>query len=199
MPRVSTKRVSKPGAPDQAEALLDATRTIFVQEGLDGLSVRRVAEQAGCTTMLVYSRFGGKEGLVGAMFDDGFAALAKAQQAVPEGLAPRMRVLALCKAYLGVAHAYPHHYALMLGTQSGAFKPSATSHAKAIQTLECLVAAVGATLPARAQRSAEAAAAAHRMLAYCHGWLMLEQIGALHARSTEASFLRGLEALLDRP
>jgi hypothetical protein len=37
------------------------------------------------------------------------------------------------------------------------------------------------------------------MLAYCHGWLMLEQIGALHARSTEASFLRGLEALLDRP
>jgi AcrR family transcriptional regulator len=199
MRRASASRASDSGTTDHAKALLNATRTIFVQEGLGGLSVRRVAELAGCTTMLVYSRFGGKEGLIGAMFDEGFAALAQAQQAVPKSLEPRARVLALCQAYLGVAHKYPHHYALMLGTQSGAFKPSETSHARAMATLDHLVAAVRATLPAGARRPANAAVAAHRILAFCHGWLMLEQIGPLRARSNNASFLRGLEALLDHP
>jgi len=197
MRRSSKKLSPESNATDQSTTLLDATREIFVREGLDGLSVRRVAEQAGCTTMVVYSRFGGKEGLIGAMFDEGFAALAEAQAEVAASLSPRVRVLELCRAYRRVAHDNPHHYALMLGTHSGSFTPGEASRAKAMGTLAYLVAAVGAALPARAGRSAKANAAASRIFAFCHGWAMLEQIGVLGDAVTEASFLHGIGALLD--
>jgi AcrR family transcriptional regulator len=76
----------KPVHGAQETALLNAARNIFVNEGVKGLSVRRVAESAGCTTMAVYSRFKGKAEILGALFDEGFEQLASAQQAVAESL-----------------------------------------------------------------------------------------------------------------
>jgi AcrR family transcriptional regulator len=98
---------------------LDAARAILVCEGLPGLSVRRVADKAGCTTMAVYTQFAGKSGIVVALYDEGFERLAQAQAAVPTGLAPPDRICALCHAYRVTAHRFPHHYALMLGRVEG--------------------------------------------------------------------------------
>src|SRR4051794_70011 len=44
-----------------AVALLDAAETIAQREGLDGLTVRRVADEAGTTTRAVYSTLGSKD------------------------------------------------------------------------------------------------------------------------------------------
>ena len=44
-----------------AEALLE-------EEGIDGVQVREVAERAGTSTMGVYSRFGGKAGLLDSLY-----------------------------------------------------------------------------------------------------------------------------------
>jgi AcrR family transcriptional regulator len=184
-------------APDSANALLDATRDIFVNEGIKGLSVRRVAQQAGCTTMAVYSRFGGKEGLLGALFDEGFDRLLDAQRAVDAGLPAAARVSALCRAYRHTAQQFPHHYALMLGQFSGEHQPSPDSSAKAMATLQCLTDAVAACLRPAKTRSARAVEIANRLFAYCHGWVCLERVGFFGESSqSDQAFDGGVSALL---
>jgi AcrR family transcriptional regulator len=188
-----------PAPPDPAGALLDAAREIFVGEGLKGLSVRRVAEQAGCTTMAVYTRYGGKDGLVAALFDEGFERLAQAQQAVGAPLSAGKRVLALCQAYRATAMAFPHHYALMLGQFSGEHVPSPQSSAKAMATLQTLVDAVAAGLVPSRDRDRQATEVAHRLFAFCHGWVSLERLGFFgEAGNASGAFERAAQALLAR-
>ena len=136
---------------------MNFARKIFVAEGGKGLSVRRVAQHASCTTMAVYSRFGGNEGLLEALFDEGFKRLADAQAKVDADLPPVARVLGHCRAYRATALAFPHHCALMLGAFSGEHLPSPGSSERAMSTLLTLTKAVLAALPpaeARDRRSA---------------------------------------------
>ena len=50
-----------------AEALLTAAERIVAEQGVDALSVREVAHAAGTTTRAIYTLFGSKDGLVGAL------------------------------------------------------------------------------------------------------------------------------------
>ena len=170
-------RVPAAPADDAAAALLDAARKIFESEGLPALSVRRVAQAAGCTTMQVYSRFGGKDGVLRALFDEGFEALAAAQRSVPESLPPAERVRRLCREYLKIAAEKPHHYALMLGGDSGQFHPPDASRERALSTLAHLVDAVGQALPKAQDRKQRAPVVANQILAFCHGWATLSAAG----------------------
>jgi AcrR family transcriptional regulator len=179
MQRASRKPISprhrsaaSPSA-DAVHALLRAARQILESEGLPALSVRRVAEAAGCTTMHVYSRFGGKDGLLQALFDEGFDALASAQHAVPLTLPPAERVRLLCRQYLNLASERPHHYALMLGAHSGDFDPPRESRERAMATLMHLVEAVERALPPAPRRHERAEEVAHQIFAFCHGWATL--------------------------
>lgn len=158
-------------------ALLEAARGIFINEGVKGLSVRRVAEKAGCTTMAVYSRFKGKDEILGALYDEGFDMLANAQLAVPTKLVNKDRVLAFCHAYRANALAYPHHYALMLGHYSGEHTPSQESQAKALITLDRLTDAVQAMDTMIGIKQIDSAEIANRLFAFCHGWVSLERMG----------------------
>jgi AcrR family transcriptional regulator len=166
-------------------ALLDAARAIFINEGVKGLSVRRVAEHAGCTTMAVYSRYKGKDGILGALYDEGFDVLAKAQLAVPTRLVNEDRVLAFCQAYRATALAYPHHYALMLGHFSGELQPSENSQAKALSTLDRLTDAVQAMATMKGEKRIASAEIANRLFAFCHGWVSLERLGFFGTKAND--------------
>ena len=50
-----------------AEALLDAAERRIAADGVDALSLRTVAEDAGTTTRAIYTLFGSKNALVGAL------------------------------------------------------------------------------------------------------------------------------------
>jgi AcrR family transcriptional regulator len=50
-----------------AEALLTAAERTVAEQGVDALSVRDVAYAAGTTTRAIYTLFGSKDGLVGAL------------------------------------------------------------------------------------------------------------------------------------
>jgi AcrR family transcriptional regulator len=58
-----------------AAALLDAAESIVATEGLEALSVRRVAERAATTTRAVYSVFGSREGMLVALGTRAFEVL----------------------------------------------------------------------------------------------------------------------------
>lgn len=183
--------------PDISTALLDSARDIFVREGIEGLSVRRLADAAGCTTMAVYSRFKGKDGILGALFDEGFEKLSVAQQTIDPKLTNQDRLLAFCCAYRTIAHAYPHHYALMLGHFSGQLSPSDASQAKALATLERLTDAVVAMSSMRGKTRAKSAEIANRLFAFCHGWVTLEHSGFFgNTKSVDKQFETAVLALL---
>lgn len=61
--------MGRPRAHDErtAIALLDAAERLVAEDGLEALSVRRVAGEVGTTTRAVYSLFGSKDGLVVAL------------------------------------------------------------------------------------------------------------------------------------
>jgi AcrR family transcriptional regulator len=67
-----------------AAALVDAAERIVQEDGLDALTVRRVATEVGTTTRAVYSLFGSKEGLVVALGRRAFEILGDGLAALPE-------------------------------------------------------------------------------------------------------------------
>lgn len=179
------------------QAMLDAARALFVAEGIEAISVRRVAALAGCTTMALYTHFSGKDGLLAALFDEGFAELSRAQQAVPPQREPLAYAAALCVAYRQTAHRFPHHYALMLGRFSGVYHPSPQSAAIALQTLDTLVSAIAAALTETPDRAERAMRVARQLFAFCHGWVSLEAMNfATETESSERDFLAAIDTLL---
>lgn len=68
---------------DTGKTLLDASEQIIQTDGMAGLSVRRVADQAGTTTRAVYAVFGSKEGLIVALGKRAFDLLAREMDELP--------------------------------------------------------------------------------------------------------------------
>jgi AcrR family transcriptional regulator len=66
-----------------AAALLDAAERIVADDGTRALSLRDVARDAGTTTRAVYSLFGGKDGLLGALGVRAFTHLQRELEVLP--------------------------------------------------------------------------------------------------------------------
>jgi AcrR family transcriptional regulator len=65
-PGGARRRGRRPAGEDTRAALLDAARTVFVEQGFDGATVRAIARRAGVDAAMVNHWFGGKEGLFAA-------------------------------------------------------------------------------------------------------------------------------------
>jgi AcrR family transcriptional regulator len=78
--------VGRPKEHDEATrtALLAAAEQLLAEGGPDALSIRRVSEAAGTSTRAVYSLFGGKDGLLRALYQAMFQDLRRRVLAVPE-------------------------------------------------------------------------------------------------------------------
>lgn len=68
IPEQRRKRVRMSGAR-RRQQLLDVGRTLFAERGFDAASVEEVANRAGVSKPVIYSHFGGKEGLYTAVVD----------------------------------------------------------------------------------------------------------------------------------
>ncbi len=98
---------------ETSRALLDAAHRLLATEGPDALTVRRIAAEAGMSTMNVYSRFGGKDGVIDELYVDGFERLFAAIEAVPTNGDPIEDLVAVATAYRRFALANPRYYAIM--------------------------------------------------------------------------------------
>jgi AcrR family transcriptional regulator len=66
-----------------ATSLLDAAERLIAEKNLDALSLREVAEDAGTTTRAVYTLFGSKDALLGALGIRAFELLGQQVEALP--------------------------------------------------------------------------------------------------------------------
>jgi AcrR family transcriptional regulator len=63
--QATRRRGRRPGGADTREALVNAAREVFIEQGYDGATVRTIATRAGVDAAMVNHWFGGKEGLFG--------------------------------------------------------------------------------------------------------------------------------------
>src|SRR5215218_9979060 len=134
----------KPEAEPDAltRRLVDEAGRLLVERGPAGLSLRKVAEAAGTSTMTVYTRFGSKQGLLTAMHREGFRRLGTALSEASEETDPAAALLEVGRAYRRSALAGRTLYGLMFGPPVEGLEPSAEDEAAAASTYQPLVAAV---------------------------------------------------------
>lgn len=149
------------------EVLLDAALTVLQRDGAIALTVRNITAEAGCSTTGIYTYFGGKHGLIEAIYLDGFGSFDRELSAHYAAGA----LLQAGLAYRKWALANPTHYLVMFGRVVPDFAPSEQAMDRAGASFELLVSAVrqlGVTDPS---------AGAYHLFATVHGYVMLELIG----------------------
>jgi AcrR family transcriptional regulator len=124
---------------DQRRTMIDAARVILDELGPESLTIRALADASGSTTMAVYSRFGGKEGVVEALFEEGFRELAAALGRVRQTRAPSRDLVRLTCAYRDFAVALPTLYSVMFERVIPEFRPSANTSECAWHAFEILL------------------------------------------------------------
>jgi AcrR family transcriptional regulator len=95
-----------------AQALLAAAERAVEHGGVDALSLRALAEEAGTTTRAVYSLFGSKEGLVAALGARAFEMLRTGLAAVPTTRSPRRDLIEAALMFRRFAVEHPALFAI---------------------------------------------------------------------------------------
>lgn len=99
------------GLTPRAREIVAAARAILEEEGLDALTMRRIAERLGIRAPSLYKHFPDKESLEAAIISAAFEEQAGVfERAVEDGDDP---LEALGAAYRSFALAHPHLYRLM--------------------------------------------------------------------------------------
>lgn len=97
--------------PPIHERILTAARDLFVAEGFEGVSVRRIAERAGCSPGMLYHFFSSKELLLARLVESTFenldARLARYSTAGGDSLHRLQQTLI---AYVEFGFEHPHEY-----------------------------------------------------------------------------------------
>lgn len=123
-------------------ALLDTAGRLLTREGPGALSVRRLAAEVNASTKVLYTLFGGKDGLAEALFLEGYERLGAALAAVPRTDDPVEDVIALGHAYIDSALARPHSYAVMFHGALPDYRPTPEVLARTWSTFDTLVEAL---------------------------------------------------------
>ncbi len=101
------------------------------RDGIDGVTVRSVATEAGVAPMGVYSRFGSKEGLVEALLIQAIDDMRRACASLGEP-DPVDRLRSSARRYRQWALANPRHYRAIFLSQQGVTSPEVAEHLAAV-------------------------------------------------------------------
>ena len=98
------------------DAIVRTATRLLIENGPDGLSARQVAKEVGASTKVIYSHFGGMQGVVSAVYTQGFGQLIEALEAADNiDLSVQDRLAGVAIAYRQFARIYPDLFDLMFG------------------------------------------------------------------------------------
>lgn len=170
------------------DRLVHSALEVIASEGAAALTVRNITQLAGCSTTGIYTYFGGKNGLVEAIFVEGFDSF---DRAVGEGL-DRGDLRVAGRAYRQWALDHPTQYMVMFGRAVPDYEPTPAAVDRALLSFLRLAAAVERAAPGR-----DAAERAYHYWATLHGYVMLDiaNMGAPTPAEADALFERALDRL----
>ena len=159
--------VSASTGPTVRESIIASALQILQTDGPAALTVRRITDAAGCSTTGVYTHFGGKAGVIEAIFVDGFESFDAAIAAPLDN----GDLYEAGRAYRRWAVAHPTQYMVMFGRAVPDFEPSPTALGSATVAFERLVDGVRRVM---ASDEDDARSMAFHVFATLHGYVMLE-------------------------
>ena len=170
--------------------VVEAAARVLAEDGPHGLSLRRIAADAGGSTQIVYTLFGGKPGLADALYGEGFRRLSAAMTAALDAAPPPgdpERIMALGRAYLTFAVAEPAFFAVMFGRAIAGFTPTRDTRAYGRScTFGLVVQEAQRCLDAGTLTGGSAEDLARICWATGHGVAALEAAGMLHTADRDA-------------
>jgi AcrR family transcriptional regulator len=139
------RRAKERGREALRLGILDAAGRLLVEEGPQALSMRRVAREVNASTQVLYTMFGGKDGLAEELFLEGFERLTRAHgAAAARSEDPLRHLYDRAEAYFENALANPNYYRVMFFDAIPGFRPSEETLAKTWRTFDALTEAVRA-------------------------------------------------------
>ena len=181
------------------DALLTSAADILETEGPDALSVRRIAAAAKVAPMGVYNHFESKNGIIDALFMQGFERLGEALASIAGIDDPYEALVEGGRRYRALALAHPMAYQLMFLRTVPGYAPSDAALEVATRAFDALVAAVQRAIAAGVLAEGPPTETAQLIWSSIHGWVSLELLGIGFVEDQDAGFalvctsmLRGL-------
>ena len=98
------------------DKILDAARELFVTEGYEGVSMRRVAEKIEYSPTAIYVHFADKNELFHELCRQDFARLQEVMQSADMPADPIERLRQIGRSYIQFGVRFPNHYVFMFMT-----------------------------------------------------------------------------------
>jgi AcrR family transcriptional regulator len=177
---------------DLAAALIDATKELITERGLDGFTLREVARRVGVTHVAVYRHYADRRALLAAVAVHGFRELRRrlesARKRTPTKLEPRLR--ALLAAYLQFCWAEPALSAVMFGPRLSMHGEFPDLDAAVLESLGMIEETIAELAPPSALRERSARDLGLALWTFVHGFSMLSHDKRAYpsARKAAAAF-----------
>lgn len=153
--------------------ILTAASELFAESGANGLSVRAISKRAGLSTIGIYNHFQGKQGILDALYIEGFQMVMRAIDVDVEATEPRDAVLQGLSNYIDLAAQHGGHYQLIFGRADPTYHPSSAATAVGEEAFNRLTHLVGLALPTSLS-GRERREAALQLWALAHGYVSLQ-------------------------
>jgi AcrR family transcriptional regulator len=187
----------KQRTPALREQVLTAAVELLSSDGVGAFTTRRVARLAGTSTPAVYELFGDKEGLLRAVFFEGFRLLRVQLAALSTSEDPRADLLALAGAYRIFLAEHGTLAEVMFSRPFTEFAPGRLD-AEAVGSVRTLIVARVRRCIEAGQLAGDETDIAHALVALTQGLAAAESTGRLggSAASIERRWALAINALL---
>ena len=153
--------------------ILTAASELFASAGAGALSVRAISKRAGLSTIGIYNHFNGKQGILDALYIEGFQMVMAAIRVEDESFVPRDAVLQGLSNYIDLASEHRGHYELIFGRGDPSYTPSSAAIAVGAEAFNRLTYFVSRALP-ETLNGREKREAALQLWALSHGYISLQ-------------------------
>lgn len=106
------------------DKILDAARELFITEGYEGVSMRRVAEKIEYSPTAIYVHFTDKNELFRKLCSRDYARLSEVFQRAAMAIDPVERLKQIGRTYMEFGMHYPNHYKFMFMTPHPPLEPN---------------------------------------------------------------------------
>lgn len=159
---------------DSKTKILTAASELFAENGAGALSVRAISGRAGLSTIGIYNHFNGKQGVLDALYIEGFEMVMTAIDVDLDQQSPREAVLEGLSNYIALAAEHRGHYQLIFGRGDPSYTPSSGAIAVGEAAFNRLTALVARAIPAHLH-GREKREAALQLWALSHGYVSLQE------------------------
>jgi AcrR family transcriptional regulator len=193
---LSREQRKEAGPEGVRQAILSQAALLLLEEGPHAISMRRLSERIGASTIVLYTHFRDKPAILDALFRDGFEQLRADLEAVPASHDALEHVIALGREYRRSALKRAGAYQIMFSRCVPGFEPTAESLAASQRCFDLLRRAVKAAADAGYRLPHSVPHTTQVLWGTLHGLISLELFGYLGSARVGAERLEQAMQLL---